>query len=129
MGQLDKQRQDQYILWPRNPIGSLSQESVRHLLSRIMCIQQNVNDLEVTFTWHLSEVHGSGEVNNLGSRRLRDHRVLLGIPIPSSRQQGLGDNSAKLIVASKDEYFCMYSARYQRKENKQVLSIWHGIST
>ena len=45
MGQLDKQRQDENILWPRNPIGSLLQESVSHHPSRIMRIQQNVNDL------------------------------------------------------------------------------------
>ena len=41
----------------------------------------------------------------MGSGRLLDHRVLLGIPVPSSRQRGLSDGSAKLIAANKDEYF------------------------
>ena len=80
------------------------------------------------FTWHLSEVYGSGGVDNLGSGRLLDHRVLLGIPVPSSRQRGLGDSSAKIISASKDEYFeC--TQQDISENNKQVLSIWHGIST
>ena len=64
----------------------------------------------------------------MGSGRLLDHRVLLGIPVPSSQQRGSSDSSAKLIAASKDEYFeCTQQDISENK--KQVLSIWHGIST
>ena len=57
--------------------------------------------VEVTFTCQLSEVYGSGDDDNWRSGRLLDHRVLLGIPIPSSQQQGLTDQPAMLKMTAR----------------------------
>jgi hypothetical protein len=70
-----------------------------------------------------------GVAEDLGSRRLLDHKVLLGYWFLVLIQRELRDGSSKVcqVNSGKNEYYECTRQDINKITSKSYISIWHGI--